>query len=141
MLQYLSMLLHLCVKKRENIGRITYFEILYSSRHKLNSHWPVLFQVTQKSGAHVRISSDGGESECQNVCFQLHGSKEQVLLARCVLENLAIDCEPVVEVLEVPQAAFGRIIGNCRVYSFYSLIQHNHRSSFIRVFQAVEERD
>lgn len=135
------MLLHLCVKEKEDIGRITYFEILYSSRHKLNSRWPVLFQVTQKSGANVRISSDGGESECQNVCFQLHGSKEQVLLARCVLENLAIDCEPVVEVLEVPQAAFGRIIGNCRVYSFYSLVQHKHRSFFICVFQAVEERD
>lgn len=68
--------------------------------------------MTQRSGAHVRVSSDGGESECQSVCFLLHGSKEQVLLARCVLQNLAIDCEPAVEVLEVPQTAFGRIIGN-----------------------------
>ncbi|XP_029311988.1 tudor and KH domain-containing protein isoform X2 [Cottoperca gobio] len=39
------------------------------------------------------------------------GSKEQVLLARCVLENLVTDCEPVTEALEVPQTAFGRIIG------------------------------
>lgn len=101
----------------------------YSSRHKLNSCCPGLFQVTQKSGAHVRISSDGGESERQNVCFQLYGSKEQVLLARCVLQNLAIDCEPVVEVLEVPQAAFGRIIGNCRVDSFSSLVQNEGKSS------------
>uniref|UniRef100_H3CBW0 Tudor and KH domain containing n=1 Tax=Tetraodon nigroviridis TaxID=99883 RepID=H3CBW0_TETNG len=67
--------------------------------------------VTQKSGARVRISSNAGESGCQKVCFQLQGSGEQVLLARCVLQNLAISCEPVVEVLEVPQAAFGRIIG------------------------------
>lgn len=80
----------------------------------LNLQCPDLLQVTQKSGAHVRISSDGGESDCQNVSFLLQGSKEQVLLARCVLQNLVIDCEPVVEVLEVPQTAFGRIIGNCR---------------------------
>lgn len=45
------------------------------------------------------------------VCVQMQGSKEQVLLARCVLENLATDCEPTVEVLEVPQNAFGRVIG------------------------------
>lgn len=75
--------------------------------------------MSQKSGARVRISSDGGESEGQNVCFLLHGSKEQLLLAQCVLQNLAIDCEPLVEVLEIPQAAFGRIIGN----SFYSLLR------------------
>lgn len=67
----------------------------------------------------MRISSDGGEPEGQNVCFLLHGSKEQLLLARCVLQNLAIECEPLVEVLEIPQAAFGRVIGNWRVYSFY----------------------
>ncbi|XP_056874042.1 tudor and KH domain-containing protein isoform X1 [Takifugu flavidus] len=70
-----------------------------------------LDMVTQKSGAHVRISLDGGKSDSQNVSFLLQGSKEQVLLARCVLQNLVIDCEPVVEVLEVPQTAFGRIIG------------------------------
>lgn len=78
---------------------------------------------------------DGGESECQNVCFQLHGSKEQVLLARCVLQNLAINCEPVMDVLEVPQAAFGRIIGNCRVYLFYSLVQHKYRSFIFMCFR------
>uniref|UniRef100_A0A3B4B5V9 Tudor domain-containing protein n=1 Tax=Periophthalmus magnuspinnatus TaxID=409849 RepID=A0A3B4B5V9_9GOBI len=68
--------------------------------------------VTQKSGAHVRVMSDtvssGSKSE---VCFVLQGSKEQVLLARCVLENLVTDCEPVSETMEVPQTAFGRIIG------------------------------
>lgn len=48
------------------------------------------------------------------MCFMLQGSKEQVLLARCVLENLVTECEPVTEALEVPQTAFGRIIGNCR---------------------------
>ncbi|XP_038591942.1 tudor and KH domain-containing protein isoform X1 [Micropterus salmoides] len=69
-----------------------------------------LDMVTQKSGAHVRVLS--GEPGCQAaVCFLLQGSKEQVLLARCVMENLITDCEPVTEVLEVPQTAFGRIIG------------------------------
>ncbi|AWP17198.1 putative tudor and KH domain-containing protein isoform 3 [Scophthalmus maximus] len=62
--------------------------------------------VTQKSGAHVRVLSDSGE-----VCFLLQGSKEQILLAHCVLENLVTDCEPVTVALEVPQTAFGRIIG------------------------------
>ncbi|XP_019126918.1 tudor and KH domain-containing protein isoform X2 [Larimichthys crocea] len=71
-----------------------------------------LDMVTQKSGAHVRVLSDSGEPACKTaVCFLLQGSKEQILLARCVLENLVTDCEPVTEALEVPQTAFGRIIG------------------------------
>ncbi|XP_073345466.1 tudor and KH domain-containing protein isoform X2 [Pagrus major] len=71
-----------------------------------------LDMVTQKSGAHVRVLSDSGEPGCKTaVCFLLQGSKEQVLLARCVLENLVTECEPVAEDLEVPQTAFGRIIG------------------------------
>ncbi|XP_041819344.1 tudor and KH domain-containing protein isoform X1 [Chelmon rostratus] len=71
-----------------------------------------LDMVTQKSGAHVRVLSDSGEPGCKTaVCFLLQGSKEQVLLAQCVLENLVTDCEPVAEALEVPQTAFGRIIG------------------------------
>lgn len=71
-----------------------------------------LDMVTQKSGAHVRVLSDSGEPGCKTaVCFLLQGSKEQVLLARCILENLVTDCEPVTEALEVPQTAFGRIIG------------------------------
>ncbi|XP_039644824.1 tudor and KH domain-containing protein isoform X2 [Perca fluviatilis] len=71
-----------------------------------------LDMVTQKSGAHVRVLPDSGEPGCKTtVCFLLQGSKEQVLLARCVLENLVTDCEPVTEALEVPQTAFGRIIG------------------------------
>uniref|UniRef100_UPI0037E7AE73 tudor and KH domain-containing protein isoform X2 n=1 Tax=Semicossyphus pulcher TaxID=241346 RepID=UPI0037E7AE73 len=68
--------------------------------------------VTQKSGAHIRVLSDSGEAGCKTaVCFVLQGSKEQVLLARCVLENLVTECEPVTEALEVPQTAIGRIIG------------------------------
>uniref|UniRef100_A0A3B4UJ33 Tudor and KH domain containing n=1 Tax=Seriola dumerili TaxID=41447 RepID=A0A3B4UJ33_SERDU len=67
--------------------------------------------VTQRSGAHVRVLSGSGEPGCKAVCFLLQGSKEQILLARCVLENLVTDCEPLTETLEVPQTAFGRIIG------------------------------
>ncbi|KAM6898046.1 tudor and KH domain-containing protein isoform 1-T2 [Lycodopsis pacificus] len=71
-----------------------------------------LDMVAQQSGAHVRILPDPGEAGCKTtVCFLLQGSQEQVLLARCVLENLVTDCEPVTEALEVPQTAFGRIIG------------------------------
>lgn len=32
-------------------------------------------------------------------------------MAHCVLENLVIECSPLTETLEVPQTAFGRIIG------------------------------
>ncbi|XP_026171577.1 tudor and KH domain-containing protein isoform X2 [Mastacembelus armatus] len=68
--------------------------------------------VTQSSGAHVRVSLDVREPGCKTeVAFLLQGSKEQVLLARCMLENLVTDCEPVTVALEVPQTAFGRIIG------------------------------
>ncbi|KAM9817671.1 tudor and KH domain-containing protein [Neosynchiropus ocellatus] len=67
-----------------------------------------LAMVTQKSGAQIRVESDPGQAA---VHFQLQGSDEQVLLACCILENLVSDCEPVVETLEVPQTAFGRIIG------------------------------
>lgn len=68
--------------------------------------------VSQKSGAHVRILSDSVSSGSKSeVCFLLQGSKEQVLLARCVLESLVTDCEPISETMEVPQTAFGRIIG------------------------------
>ncbi|XP_054454781.1 tudor and KH domain-containing protein [Anoplopoma fimbria] len=71
-----------------------------------------LDMVAEKSGARVRILPDSGEPGCKTtVCFLLQGSQEQVLLARCVLENLVTDCEPVTEALEVPQTAFGRIIG------------------------------
>lgn len=68
--------------------------------------------VSQKSGADVRVLSDSLFSGTKKeVCFLLQGSKEQILLARCVLENLVTDCEPVTETMEVPQTAFGRIIG------------------------------
>ncbi|XP_031699918.1 tudor and KH domain-containing protein isoform X2 [Anarrhichthys ocellatus] len=71
-----------------------------------------LDMVAQQSGAHVRILPNPGEAGCKTtVCFLLQGSQEQVLLARCVLENLVTDCKPVTEALEVPQTAFGRIIG------------------------------
>ncbi|XP_040922597.1 tudor and KH domain-containing protein isoform X2 [Toxotes jaculatrix] len=70
-----------------------------------------LDMVTQKSGAHVRVLSDSGEPGCKAVCFLLQGSKEQILMARCILENLVTECEPVTVTLEVPQTAFGRIIG------------------------------
>lgn len=71
----------------------------------------------QKSSARVRVLSESsqageGEQSYQNsVCFLLQGSPQQVLLARCALENLATDWETTTDVMEVPQTAFGRIIG------------------------------
>lgn len=78
------------------------------SRHQAS----FLDLINKKSGAQVRVLSEGGEASSQNaVCFHLQGSAEQVLLARCALENLASDCEPTSQVLEVPHSALGRIIG------------------------------
>ncbi|XP_028988985.1 tudor and KH domain-containing protein isoform X2 [Betta splendens] len=78
------------------------------SRHRAK----FLDTVTQKSGAQVRVLTDAGESGCKTtICFLLQGSKEQILFARCLLENLISESEPVTEDLEVPQTAFGRIIG------------------------------
>uniref|UniRef100_A0A3P9HZT6 Tudor and KH domain containing n=1 Tax=Oryzias latipes TaxID=8090 RepID=A0A3P9HZT6_ORYLA len=71
-----------------------------------------LEMVNHKSGARVSVLSESGEPGSEaGVCFLLQGSKEQVLLAHCVLKNLISDYEPASEVLEVPQVSFGRIIG------------------------------
>lgn len=48
------------------------------------------------------------------VCFLLQGTTQQNLLAKCALEKLANDSELINDVLEVPQTAFGRIIGVLR---------------------------
>uniref|UniRef100_A0A3Q2GPP4 Tudor and KH domain containing n=1 Tax=Cyprinodon variegatus TaxID=28743 RepID=A0A3Q2GPP4_CYPVA len=81
-------------------------------RHISKSQATFLDVVSNQSGACVRVLSDLEKPGHKAVvCFQLQGSKEQVLLARCVLEKLITDCEPMVEVLEVPQTAFGRVIG------------------------------
>lgn len=68
--------------------------------------------VAHKSGAQVKVVSDCEDPADQaTLSVQVQGTKEQVLLARCVLDNLVTDCEPVSEVLEVPQTSLGRIIG------------------------------
>ncbi|KAK0155698.1 Tudor and KH domain-containing protein [Merluccius polli] len=66
----------------------------------------------EKSGAHVQVMhAPGGPCPQTAISLLLRGSPEQVLLAKCILDNLAADCEPATEVLDVPQTAFGRIIG------------------------------
>ncbi|KAJ7987823.1 hypothetical protein DPEC_G00330510 [Dallia pectoralis] len=73
--------------------------------------------VIKKSGAHVRVlpapvfAGEGEQGSQNTVSFLFQGSPQQVLLARCALENLATDCETTSDVMEVPQTAFGRIIG------------------------------
>lgn len=64
----------------------------------------------------MRVLSDSGEPGCKTaVCFLLQGSKEQVFLARCIVENLVTESEPVTVNLGVPQTAFGRIIGSYKM--------------------------
>ncbi|KAI5623417.1 tudor and KH domain-containing protein, partial [Silurus asotus] len=65
--------------------------------------------VSQKSGAQVNLLANSEDRS--TVCFLLQGTTQQNLMARCALEKLANDSELIDEVLEVPQTAFGRIIG------------------------------
>ncbi|KAG7324946.1 hypothetical protein KOW79_011262 [Hemibagrus wyckioides] len=65
--------------------------------------------VSQKSGAQVNVLPNSDDQS--SVCFLLQGTTQQNLLAKCALEKLANDSEPITDVIEVPQTAFGRIIG------------------------------
>ncbi|XP_017339857.1 tudor and KH domain-containing protein isoform X1 [Ictalurus punctatus] len=65
--------------------------------------------VSQKSGAKVNVLPNSEDQSA--VCFLLQGTMQQNLLAKCALEKLASDSELISDVLEVPQTAFGRVIG------------------------------
>ncbi|XP_053366920.1 tudor and KH domain-containing protein isoform X2 [Clarias gariepinus] len=65
--------------------------------------------ISQKSGAQVNVLPNSEDQSA--VCFLLQGTTQQNLLAKCALEKLASDSELISVVLEVPQTAFGRIIG------------------------------
>ncbi|XP_057214124.1 tudor and KH domain-containing protein isoform X1 [Triplophysa rosa] len=65
--------------------------------------------VNQKSGALINVLPNTGDQSSVN--FLIQGSHEQVLWAQCALEKLATDCEVINDFIEVPQMAFGRIIG------------------------------
>ncbi|KAJ8363627.1 hypothetical protein SKAU_G00124580 [Synaphobranchus kaupii] len=66
--------------------------------------------VGQQSGAQVKVVAEKVEDQSA-VCFHLQGSAAQVFLAKCALDKLASDSEVIADVMEVPQTAFGRIIG------------------------------
>lgn len=72
-------------------------------------HSNFLDVVNQKSGALINVLPNTGDQSSVN--FLIQGSPEQVLVAQCALEKLANDCEVINDVIEVPQMAFGRIIG------------------------------
>lgn len=65
--------------------------------------------VNQKSGAQINVLPNTEEQSMVN--FLIQGSPEQILIAQCALEKLATDCEVTTDVIDVPQTAFGRIIG------------------------------
>ncbi|KAF5907386.1 tudor and KH domain-containing protein isoform X1 [Clarias magur] len=67
------------------------------------------FWIYQKSGAQVNVLPNSEDQSA--VCLLLQGTTQQNLLAKCALEKLASDSELISDVLEVPQTAFGRIIG------------------------------
>lgn len=80
----------------------TYFPFLLLFIHSF-------VQISQKSGAQVNVLPNSEDQSA--VCFLLQGTTQQNLLAKCALEKLASDSELINVVLEVPQTAFGRIIG------------------------------
>ncbi|XP_052427122.1 tudor and KH domain-containing protein isoform X1 [Carassius gibelio] len=65
--------------------------------------------VNQKSGAQINVLPNTEEQSLVN--FLIQGSPEQILVAQCALEKLATDCEVITDVIDIPQTAFGRIIG------------------------------
>ncbi|XP_073684889.1 tudor and KH domain-containing protein isoform X2 [Garra rufa] len=65
--------------------------------------------VNQKSGAQINVLPNTEEQSLVN--FLIQGSPEQILVAQCALEKMATDCEVITDVIDVPQTAFGRIIG------------------------------
>ncbi|XP_016385949.1 tudor and KH domain-containing protein-like isoform X2 [Sinocyclocheilus rhinocerous] len=65
--------------------------------------------VNQKSGAQINVLPITEQQSTVN--FLVQGSPEQILMAQCALEKLATDCEVTTDVIDVPQTAFGRIIG------------------------------
>lgn len=76
---------------------------------KVNFYYYFLIKVSQKSGAQVNVVPNSEDQS--TVCFLLQGTTQQNLLAKHALEKLANDSELISDVLEVPQTAFGRIIG------------------------------
>ncbi|XP_017558869.1 tudor and KH domain-containing protein isoform X1 [Pygocentrus nattereri] len=65
--------------------------------------------VNRKSGAQVNVLPNGEDQS--SVYFLLQGTAEQIVLAKFALEKLATDSEVISDVIDVPQTAFGRIIG------------------------------
>ncbi|KAJ8399771.1 hypothetical protein AAFF_G00408760 [Aldrovandia affinis] len=65
--------------------------------------------VGQQTGALVKVLAETQDQS--TVCFQLQGSAEQLFLAKHALDRLASDNEAISDIMEVPQTAFGRIIG------------------------------
>ncbi|XP_015211704.2 tudor and KH domain-containing protein isoform X1 [Lepisosteus oculatus] len=65
--------------------------------------------LCQESGAQVEVDTEmAGNAERT---FLISGSAEQVCRARVAIAQLVTDCEAITDIIEVPQTAFGRIIG------------------------------
>lgn len=80
----------------------------------------VYVQISQKSGAQVNVLPNSDDQS--SVCFLLQGTTQQNLLAKCALEKLANDSELITDIIEVPQTAFGRIIGPALSLTFQDLL-------------------
>ncbi|KAI1896679.1 hypothetical protein AGOR_G00097240 [Albula goreensis] len=94
-------------KERVEESRMTIPLEVYRSIIKHQASF--LDQIGQQTGAQVMVL--GETQDKGTVCFQLQGSAEQVFLAKCALDKLTSDSEVISDIMEVPQTAFGRIIG------------------------------
>lgn len=91
--------------------------------------------MNQKSGAKINVLPNTEEQTMVN--FLIQGSPEQILVAQCALEKLATDCEVITDVLDVPQTAFGRIIGWCTLEVKVSIVVFSEHLCFASFCQHV----
>lgn len=88
--------------------------------------------MNQKSGAQINVLPNTEEQSMVN--FLIQGSPEQILVAQCALEKLATDCEVITDVIDVPQTAFGRIIGWCTLEVKVSVVVFSSHHSVNMLF-------
>ncbi|MBN3313350.1 TDRKH protein, partial [Atractosteus spatula] len=68
-----------------------------------------IIELCQESGAQVEVDTEMAGTAQRT--FLISGSAEQVCRARVAIAQLVTDCEAITDIIEVPQTAFGRIIG------------------------------
>ncbi|XP_066560943.1 tudor and KH domain-containing protein isoform X2 [Amia ocellicauda] len=96
-----------CSREGNTKSQVTMSMEVY--RSIANHRSSFLSLLCQESGAQVEVEPDVADPARRT--FVIHGSTEQVCRAKVALARLVTDCEVITDHIEVPQTAFGRIIG------------------------------